>query len=233
LARVNRSYRLIASAAVILIIIASVPTVRASVNPVGPLVADIASLPLAQGNSCQGVISAVQGGGQVEQYLDKYTGTNFQSIVVSSGECSVLVSFVPLIGTYNGLIVAAQNYNPNNPKSVQNFWEQAFLVAAEVTLIGFALDGVLYETSFNAVAELNDGLKLAKLRSLCGTGCYSDVLSSLYWFINDTMAGAMGNFLQWAARYLPTSELPPLPPMCGVPILGGLLAAFGLLSCKR
>ena len=216
-----------------LLVIARLPPAVASTNPVGPIVAEIASLPFAQPNSCQGVISAIQGGGQVERDLDSALGTNFQPFIVSPTECSVLVTFLPLIGTYNGLIMAAQQYNPNNPASVKNFYEQAFLLAAEVTLVGFALDGPLYEASFSATGELNDGLKLGKLRSICGNACYSDVLSSLFWFIKGTMSSAIVGFMSWATPYLPAADLPPLPSVCGVPVLGNILTAFGWMGCKR
>jgi hypothetical protein len=218
---------------VFMLLIAHIPYAVASTNQIGPIVADIASLPLAQGSSCQGVMSAVQGGGLAENYLNQDLGTDFPPVTVSSQECSILVSFIPIIGTYNGLIVAAQDYSPSDPTSVENFYEQVFLTAAEVVLVEFALDGVLYKASFSATAELNDGLKLGKLQSICGNSCYSDVLSSLYWFIKGTMSTALDGFLSWAAKYLPTKDLPPLPSQCSVPILGSVLRAFGWMGCKR
>jgi len=220
----------VASLAVMLIVVASMPTARAA-NPIGQFVGQIASLPVAQPGSCQGVITAIQGGGKVEADLNLALGTNFQPFTVSGSECTVLVSFLPVIGTYDNLIEAAIAYNPNNPRTVSNFYEQAFLLAAEVTIVGFALDGTLYEASYDAVGQLNDGLKLGKLRSVCGNTCYRDVLSSLYWFIKDTAAGALDGFLNWASSYLPVQDLPPLPPACSIWIIGALLSAFG--QCKR
>jgi hypothetical protein len=216
-----------------LLIGARVPASFAATNQVGPIVADIASLPFANGNSCQGVITAVQGGGLVESDLNKALGTDFQPFAVSSPECAVLVSFIPVIGTYNNLIEAAIAYDPNNPQTVTNFYEQAFLLAAEVSIVGFALDGTLYEASYDAVGQLNDGLKLGKLRSVCGNECYSDVLSALYWFIKDTASGALDGFLSWASSYLPVQDLPPLPWACSVPIFGALLSALGVIHCYR
>jgi hypothetical protein len=72
-----------------------------------------------------------------------------------------------------------------------------------VTIVGIALDGVLYKAAFQTTGELNDGLKLGELRSLCGDTCYSDVLSSLYWFIKGTASSLIDDFLGWAASYLP------------------------------
>lgn len=205
--------------------------VSASGNYVGQIVADIASLPYAQGDSCQAVISAVQGGGLVEHYLNQGLGTDFQPITVDSGECALLVSFIPIVGSYNDLIVAAQRYDSNNQTSVKDFYVKAFLLAAEVTVVGIMLDGLLYKTAFRATGELNDGLKLGMLRGLCGDACYSDVLSSLYWFIKGTASELLVDFMSWAAAFIPASALPPLPPVCSVPVIGWILSFFHWLGC--
>jgi hypothetical protein len=198
----------------------------ASGNPVGEMAADIASLPSVPGNDCQAVISAVQGGGIVEQDLNNAFGTDFAPLAVNSGECKVLLAFVPVVGSYNDLIVAAQQYNASNPASVRNFYEKAFILAAEVMIVGFALDGTLYKASFQATGEINDGLKLGKLQSICGDVCYADVLSAIYWFINGTAVSALDGFVTWAISNLPasvTSELPrpkSLDPLGSIGALG-------------
>lgn len=198
-----KTYLLVAITLGLLVVpLVEVAPASASGNPVGQIVADIASLPFAQPNSCQGVISAIQGGGLVEQDLNQALGTTFQPIAVTPDECTLLVTFIPIVGSYNDLIVAAQQYNPNNQTSVNNFYEKAFLLAAEVTIVGIALDGTLYKASFQSTGELNDALKLGKLRSLCGDACYSDVLSSLYWFIKGTASSLLDDFMGWAASYL-------------------------------
>lgn len=188
-----------------------VSPVSGSGNPVGEIVADIASLRPAQGSDCQAVISAVQGGGIVEQKINGAFGTNFEPITIDSSECSLLLAFVPMVGSYNDGITAAKQYDPNNSTSVTNFYEKAFILAAEVTIVGFALDGTLYKASFHATGELNDALKLGKLRSLCGDACYRDVLSAIYWFINGTASSALDDFLSWAVPYLPSSVTDNLP----------------------
>jgi len=187
------------------------PSASASGNPVGEIAADIALMPTVQGNDCQAVISAVQEGGQVEQYLNNAFGTDFVPLTVNSGECQVLVTFVPIVGSLNDLIVAAQQYNASDPASVNNFYEKAFILAGEVMIVGFALDGTLYEASYQATGELNDGLKLGKLQSICGDACYADVLSAIYWFINGTAPSALDGFLTWAITNLPSSVTNELP----------------------
>ena len=201
---------------------ARISPATASGNPVGEMAADIALMPTVQGNDCQAVISAVQGGGQVEQDLNNVFGTDFAPLVVNSGECKVLVTFVPLVGSYDDLIVAAQQYNASNPASVTNFYEKAFILAAEVTLVGFALDGTLYKASFQATGELNDGLKLGKLQSICGDACYADVLSAIYWFINGTAVSALDGFLTWAFENLPASITSELPRPKSIGVLGSI-----------
>lgn len=201
---------------------AHVPAASASGNPVGEIAADIALMPTVQGNDCQAVISTVQGGGQVEQDINSALGTDFAPIAVDSGECKVLLAFVPMVGSYDDLITAAQEYNSSNPASVKNFYEKAFIVAAEVTLVGFALDGTLYKASFQATGELNDGLKLGKLQSICGDVCYSDVLSTIYWFIKDTAASAVDGFLSWTISNLPTSITNELPRPQSIGSLGSI-----------
>ena len=147
----------------------------------------------------------------VEQDLNNAFGTDFVPLTINSAECKVLVAFVPLVGSYDDLIVAAQQYNASNPASVRNFYEKAFIVAAEVTIVGFALDGTLYKSSFQATGELNDGLKLGKLQSICGDTCYADVLSAIYWFINGTEVSALDALIAWAFTNLPSSVTNELP----------------------
>lgn len=190
---------------------ARVSPVSASGNPVGEIAADIALMPSVQGNDCQAVISAVQGGGMVELDLNNAFGTDFAPLTVNSGECKVLVTFVPIVGSYDDVIIAAQQYNDSNPASVRDFYEKAFILAAEVMLVGFALDGTLYKASFQATGELNDGLKLGKLQSICGDVCYADVLSAIYWFINGTAVSALDGFVGWAITNLPSSVTTELP----------------------
>ena len=196
---------------VLLIPWARVSPASASGNPVGEIAADIALMPSVPGNDCQAVISAVQGGGTVELYLNQAFGTDFSPITINASECQVLITFVPIVGSYNDLIVAAHQYNASNPASVRNFYEKSFILAAEVMIVGFALDGTLYKASFQATGELNDGLKLGKLQSICGDVCYADVLSAIYWFINGTAVYALDGFVAWSIGNLPasvTSELP-------------------------
>jgi hypothetical protein len=190
-----------------------IPPVSASGNPVGKMVADIALWRPAQGSDCQAVVSVVQGGGVVEQDLNGALGTNFQPITVDSNECSVLLTFAPMVGSYNDLINAAIQYNnnPNDTASATKFYEKAFILAAEVMLVGFALDGTLYKASFQATGELNDALKLGKLRSICGDTCYSDVLSSIYWFLNGTASSALDGFVSWVGSNLPSNITDNLP----------------------
>jgi hypothetical protein len=206
---------------------AKVSPASASGNPVGQIVADIASLPFAQPDSCQGLVSAVQGGGIVEQDLDQALGTDFQPITITPNECTVLVTFIPIVGSYNDVIIAAQQYNPNNSTSVTNFYEKSFILAAEVTLVGFALDGTLYKASFQATGELNDGLKLGKLQSICGDTCYADVLSATYWFIKGAAISALDGFLTWVFTNLPSSITSNLPRPNDLPVLGSI-GAFGI-----
>ena len=215
-------YLVVGIVLVLLIPWARVSPASASGNPVGEIAADIALMPSVPGNDCQAVISAVQGGGTVEQYLNQAFGTDFAPVTINSGECQVLLTFVPIVGSYNDLIVAAQQYNASNPASVRNFYEKSFILAAEVMIVGFALDGTLYKASYQATGELNDGLKLGKLQSLCGDTCYADVLSAIYWFINGTATSALDGFVTWSIDNLPASVTSELPKPASLGPLGSM-----------
>jgi len=156
---------------------------------------------------------------------------NFQPVTVSEDQCKFLVSFVPIVGSYNDLIVAARQYEPNDPASVRNFYFKALVLAAEITVVGIALDDFLYKTAFKSTAILNDELKIGKLQSVCGDACYSDVLSATYQFINGTASGLLDDFISWAAAFIPLRNVPPMPPICSAWIIGDILRFFHWFGC--
>ena len=208
---------------------------------VGQAASSIAGLPSVQtgGDPCNEVIQVIQGSGTVEKYINQGFGTDFQAVGVSSSDCTVLVTFVPVIGSYDSLITTAQQYNASNSTSADNFYVQSFVFAADVTIV----DGALYKAAFRSTGELNDALKLGKLRELCGDTCYSAALSSIYWFLKDTSSQELNNFMSWAGGQFIISPQPNVPSpttipsqsttspsgACSWPIIGWILSLLG--SC--
>jgi hypothetical protein len=96
--------------------------------------------------------------------------------------------------------------NPNNATSITAFYENIFLLASNFFLVNAAIDFATYKASFQTVGALNDGLKLAELRSLCGNACYSEVLHLIYQFIDNNLKNTIGDSETWASKVaLPTS----------------------------
>lgn len=205
---------------------------------VGQAASSIATLQPVQtgGDPCNEVIQVIQGSGTVENYINKGFGTDFQTVSVSSPDCTVLVTFIPVVSSYNNLITAAQQYNAANSTSVNNFYVQSFVFAADITIV----DGAVYKAAFRSTGELNDALKLGKLRESCGDTCYSTALSSIYWFLKDTGSQELDDFMIWAGSYVNLSPQSNVPQstiqsqsspsklgLCSIPILGWILSLFG------
>ena len=110
--------------------------VAAAPNYVGQAAAAIAGLPSVKGDSCNAVMQAIQEGGTAENYINSDLGTDFKPVKVPPDMCSLITNFVPLVGAYNDMLTAANQYNVSNQTSVNGFYVKTFVVAAEVTVVG-------------------------------------------------------------------------------------------------
>src|SRR5207245_2630582 len=98
----------------------------------------------------------------------------------ASKGCDVVVQYIPVLGTYNSLVVASRVLDPNNATSVKRFYQDAFLLSSDFIIIN---DALAYKVAFKSTGDLNNNLGLATLRSVCGNDCYRVVLSGIHWTI--------------------------------------------------
>jgi len=120
-------------------------------------------------------------------------------IQIDESNCDLVLHYVPVVGSYNQLILSARSFNQNNVTSVKVFYEDAFLLSSQMIIIN---DYAAYRVAFTSTGELNDALGLGTLRSLCGDECYSVVLSGIHWTVRDYMDQFLCQFDAFAAKYV-------------------------------
>jgi hypothetical protein len=158
----------------------------------------IKSLPTINDQTCQGVSGAVANTLTILQDMDRTIGTGFGLLQFDASNCDVVVQFVPVLGTYDSLILASRSVDPNNATSVKVFYEDAFLLSSDFIIIN---DKVAYNIAFKSTGEMNNALKLAKLGEVCGDDCYRVVLSGIHWTIRVYMDQFLCQFESWASHY--------------------------------
>lgn len=200
---------------------------------VGQAVAGIAALPRVQSSSCEDVTNVLRNGDIVVNYLNQGLSTNFERVKIpptlsSEQSCATLLKVLPVVSSYNDLILAAKRYDPNNPTTVREFYVKAFLLAAELTIVNGLLEKAAFNIAFKSTGELNNALKLGKLRSLCGDTCYVEVLRSLHWFIRNNVSQVLDDLQSWAGGYLAGTTKPDI---CSWPFLGWIFTIFHAFGC--
>lgn len=159
----------------------------------------IKSMPTIGDQTCQGVSNVVTNTLIILQDMDRTIGTGFGTFQFDTSNCDIVIQYLPLLGTYDSLILASKSLNPNNATSVKVFYENAFLLSSDFIIIN---DQVAYNIAFKSTGELNDALGLATLRSVCGDDCYSVVLSGIHWTIRVYMDQFLCQFEGWASKYV-------------------------------
>jgi len=160
----------------------------------------IKTLPTLNDQSCNGASELVSNTATVLQDMDGTLGTGFGHVVqFDLSNCDIVVQFLPILGSYNSLIRDSRTLDPKNSTSVKLFYVDAFLLSSDLIIIN---DHVAYKVAFKSTGEMNDALKLAKLRSLCGDECYRAVLSGIHWAIRLYMDKYLCNFENWAGKYV-------------------------------
>jgi hypothetical protein len=176
---------------------------QAQTLEVGPAVAlsnQIKNLPTIDDPTCRGSSSLVGNVATIIQSMDGTLGTGFGHVAqLDTAKCDVVLQYVPILGTYNSLIHDARTLDPNNSTSVRNLYQDAFLLSSDFALLN---DKVIFKVAFKATGEINDALKLGKLRSLCGDGCYRVVLSGIHWTIRVNLNQSLCEFEDWAGKTL-------------------------------
>jgi hypothetical protein len=179
---------------------ASTPFVGApEANLAVTLASQTKSLPTIGDQTCQGVSSVVANTLTIVQDMDRTIGVGFGTLQFDASNCDVVIQYLPLLGTYDSLILASRSLDPNNATSVKVFYEDAFLLSSDFIIIN---DAVAYKIAFKSTGDLNNALGLATLRSVCGDDCYSVVLSGIHWTIRVYMDQFLCQFEGWASKYV-------------------------------
>src|SRR5438105_549972 len=157
------------------------PVARVETGPAVQLADQVKTLPTIDDQTCQGSSQLVSNIATIIQDMDGTLGTGFGAVAqVDTSNCDLVLKFVPILGSYNSLIRDSRTVDPNNATSVKVFYEDAFILTSDFIIIN---DSVSYRIAFRTTGEMNDALKLAKLRGLCGDECYRVVLSGTHWVI--------------------------------------------------
>lgn len=165
-------------------------------QPAEELAADIIGYPTINGTDC-GLL--LQEGNKILANMNLVLNTSLDQADANL-VCSTGIQIAPVVGSYDELILSARAVTPDNATSISSFYENLFLLAADFFILNSAADAVAYKVAFKSTGELNDGLKLGKIVSLCGDSCYSALLSQIHWIIRDNFNGMLGDFENWAAR---------------------------------
>jgi len=163
------------------------------------LAGEIRTLPTVQGQACPSVSRTIANTLTILQDMDRTMGTGFGAIQFDASNCDIVMQFLPLIGTYDSLIRSSTSFDPNNSTSVKLFYENLFLMSSNFIIIN---DAVGYKLAFKSTGELNDALGLSTLRSVCGSDCYSVVLSGIHWTIRVYMDQFLCRLEGWASKYV-------------------------------
>jgi hypothetical protein len=165
----------------------------------GEMADQIRSLPPVDNGVCQGAPSLVANALTILQDMDGTLGTGFGHFAqFDASNCDFVVQFLPILGSYNSLVRDSRTLDANNSTSVKVFYEDLFLLSSDFIMIN---DSVGYKIAFKSTGELNDALKLDKLREVCGNDCYKVVLSGIHWAIRDYMDQLLCQFESWASQY--------------------------------
>jgi hypothetical protein len=158
----------------------------------------IKSLPTIDDQTCQGSSELVSNAVIIIQDMDGTLGTGFGRIAqFDASNCDVVIQFLPILGSYNTLVRDSRSLDATNSTSVKAFYEDAFLLSSDFVILN---DKLVYKVAFRSTGEINDALKLAKLRSVCGDECYRVVLSGIHWTIRVKLDQYICEFEDWAGQ---------------------------------
>jgi|GEM_PF-5896500 hypothetical protein len=177
------------------------PASRLETGPAVELANQAKTLPPIDDQTCHGSSQLVSNIATILQDMDGTLGTGFGAVVqFDTSNCNIAIQFIPILGSYNSLVKDSKNVDPNNATSVKVFYEDAFILSSDFIIIN---DGISYRIAFRSTGEMNDALKLAKLREFCGDECYRVVLSGIHWAIRVYMNQFLCDFENWASQYAP------------------------------
>ena len=177
------------------------PVTRLETGPAVQLANQVKSLPAIDDQTCQGSSQLVSNIATIIQDMDGTLGTGFGAVAqIDTSNCDLVLKFVPILGSYNSLIRDSRSVDPNNATSVKIFYEDAFILTSDFIVVN---DSVSYRVAFRSTGEMNDALKLGRLKDLCGDECYRVTLSGIHWAIRVYMNQFLCQFESWASQYVP------------------------------
>jgi hypothetical protein len=170
-------------------------------GPAVKLADQIKTLPTIDDQTCQGSSQLIANIATIMQDMDGTLGTGFGKVAqFDTSNCGITIQFIPILGSYNSLVRDSRSVDANNATSVKIFYEDAFILSSDFIIVN---DSVSYRVAFRSTGELNDALRLAKVRELCGDECYRVVLSGIHWAIRVYMNQLLCQFESWASQYVP------------------------------
>jgi hypothetical protein len=165
------------------------------IQPAVDLAESIRNYPTLTANNCSELVQKADG---VILSMNSILNTTYGTAGVNL-VCNNYTQFVPLLDSYNEVISSAREVNEHDNSTITAFYEKIFLMASQFVLVNAAVNYALYKVSFQSVGILNDGFKMAALRSLCGNACYSFVLHEIYSFIDNNLKNIVGSSENWVS----------------------------------
>lgn len=92
------------------------------------------------------------------------------------------LSYMPIVGTYNKLYMAACKLPSNDDRDYIRFYKDLFLFFTDLIFIE---EKVGYKTAFTTTRKIAYTLKLYKLRRVIGNSGYGLLLSEIHWLIRE------------------------------------------------
>jgi hypothetical protein len=164
------------------------------------IIQEIAQFPTVAPVTCDDVTQIIPEWNITIGQINQLVGTGFAQISTNKLDCNHLLDYLPVVSSYNELVLTAGRYNPGNGTSEEDFYTAAFFFGASITIMD---DEIAYQIGFKTTGYLNDLLGLQKVADYCGYGCYAELLSQLHWFVRTNGNQVLPQFEAWVIRNLP------------------------------
>ena len=121
---------------------------------------------------------------QMNLMLDRVNelGFDFSHIEATNEQVAEVEGLIPLIGPYNDLIRAAEEFDEDDPDTVNEVYVAALTFAGDTVLWKGKL---AFRFAWKATGVLTDLFQLKRLNTLCGWTCVKVVMSKLHWYLRN------------------------------------------------
>jgi len=127
---------------------------------------------------------------RVSDLINEHTDKDFGHIGTTRTSYDKFIAtktkYIPLINSYNELINASKDLDPEDMESVRHFYICLFLVGVDIALIQ---TGAMYKGAFASVGALNGHLGLNFVVPYIGYSGYGLLLSSIHWTLRGYIEG--------------------------------------------